>query len=504
MENNKINKAFRVKTKDVFIGNLGVGSSFPVRIQSMTNTDTLDTDATVKQCLELVVAGCELVRIACPSVTHAENLLNIKKELKKQKCFVPIIADVHFNPKVAEIAAQIVEKVRINPGNYIDKKGSFDPKSPNVFQIEKATKRIEPLIQQCKKYNTAIRIGSNHGSLSERILHKYGNTPEGMVFAALEFIEICESLDFYDLIISMKSSNVGVMIQATRLLLQKMKEKRKVYPIHLGVTEAGSGKEGIIKSACGIGALLKEGIGDTVRVSLTGNPVQEIPIAKSLVSLCNGEKTNFDFFSKSQKPIIKKPRFNVIGNTITADMNKRKAEEDGFLFVSPPFFNKKKKNVVLEINDNSLTKNDFILHCCANTTAPLLCYSCSALHLKNKQMTEEESVSLSFDILQALSLRITANEYIACPTCARTLCDVEGVLKEVKEATAKTQGYVIGVMGCVVNGPGEMTGADFGVVGSGKNKFNLFLNGKQIKINISQNKVVEELLSLIKTKEKLK
>jgi len=500
MDNNNYGNAFRVKTKDVFIGNLGVGSSFPVRIQSMTNTDTLDTMSTVNQCLELVEGGCEIVRIACPSIKHAKNLYNIKQELKKANCFVPLIADVHFNPKVAEIAAQFVEKVRINPGNYIDKKGEFYPQEESSFQLEKATKSIEPLIQQCKKHDTVIRIGSNHGSLSERILHKYGNTPEGMVFSALEFIDICESLDFYNLIVSMKSSKVDIMIQSSRLLLQKMKERGTVYPIHLGVTEAGSGKEGIIKSACGIGALLKEGIGDTIRVSLTGSPVQEIPVAKNLVSLCNGEKIRFDFFNEQQKLSTKKPNFIVVGNTANADINKEKTEKDGFIFASSLNFFKKEKmgKFALEINDNSLTKEVFVLHCCADATAILLNYSSSVLQLKNTQMTEEETVSLSFDILQALSLRITANEYIACPTCARTLCDVEGVLEEIKNATSETQGLIIGVMGCIVNGPGEMADADFGIVGSGKNKFNLFQNGIQIKTNIPQSKVVEELLSLIK------
>jgi (E)-4-hydroxy-3-methylbut-2-enyl-diphosphate synthase len=499
MENNNSINAFRTETKDVFIGNLGVGSNFPIRIQSMTNTDTLDTMSTVNQCLELVEGGCEMIRIACPGIKHAKNLHSIKQELRKANCFVPLIADVHFNPKVAEIAAQFVEKVRINPGNYIDKKGEFNPQKETAFQIEKATKSIKLLIQQCKKHNTAIRIGSNHGSLSERILHKYGNTPEGMVFSALEFIDICESLDFYDLIISMKSSKVGAMISSTRLLLQKMKERGTIYPIHLGVTEAGSGKEGIIKSACGIGALLKEGIGDTIRVSLTGSPFQEIPVAKNLISLCIGEKKRFDFFNKQQKKPIKKPRFIVVGDTDNADINKEKVEKEGFGFAaSLDFFEKEKKEkLALEIKDDSLTKENFILHCCADATAVLLNYYSSVLHINHTQTSDKEAVSLSFDILQALGLRITANEYIACPTCARTLCDVEGVLEEIKNATSETQGYIIGVMGCIVNGPGEMADADFGIVGSGKNKFNLYQNGKLIITNIPQKEVVKKLLLLI-------
>jgi len=499
MEKTNNNHVFRIKTKEVFVGDLGIGSSFPVRIQSMTNTDTLNTRATVNQCLELVATGCEMVRIACPSVKHAENLYNIKQELKKANCVVPLIADVHFNPKVAEIAAQIVEKVRINPGNYLDKKGSFNPQKSTAFQMEKAIKRIEPLIQECKKNNTAIRIGSNHGSLSERILYKYGNTPEGMVISAMEFVQICEDLDFYNLILSMKSSKVETMISSTRLLLDKMKENGNVYPIHLGVTEAGSGKDGIIKSACGIGTLLKEGIGDTIRVSLTGSPIQEIPVAEKLISLCDGEQKRFDFFNTQKKKASKKPRFIVVGNTDNADINKTEAEKEGFFFVSSPRSSEKNntEKQVLEIENNALTKEEYLIHSCANTSAFLLHYSYSALHLRHKQMTEEESVSLSFDILQALNLRITANEYIACPTCARTLCDVEGVLNEIKKATAKTQGFTIGVMGCIVNGPGEMAGADFGIVGSGKNKFNLFQNGEIVKKNVTQKNVVDEFLSLI-------
>jgi len=499
---NKKPSHFRLKNKAVFLGNLAIGSDYPIRIQSMCNTDTLDTDATVRQCLDLAKLGCEIIRIACPSVKDAENLQKIKDKLQENGCFVPLIADVHFNPKVAEIAAAIVEKVRINPGNYIDRKGD------RFFDEEKATARLRLLVDICKKHETAIRVGSNHGSLSNRILNKYGNTAEAMVFSALEFVEILEKLGFYKTIISMKSSSVSMMIEANRLLVKEMQKREHQYPLHLGVTEAGSGKEAIIKSACGIGALLKEGIGDTIRVSLTGNPLKEIPVAQDLTAVCKGDKQRFSYFLEKTIENHAKPDFVVLGNketkTYPANITALEAKEQGFQFLEEGVFPEtasEGKNI-LSINGENYSASDYTLYTAASSTAYLLSYICIGLYLQHHNVSTEENNRLSFDILQSLKLKITANEYIACPSCGRTLCDVEKVLEEVKKRTSKFKGLTIGVMGCIVNGPGEMQGADFGLVGSGKNQFSLFVKGKITQKNIPEKEAVNVLLDIIeKTQE---
>jgi (E)-4-hydroxy-3-methylbut-2-enyl-diphosphate synthase len=361
----------------------------------MTNTDTLDTNATVAQAIRMIVAGCEYVRIAVPGIMEAENLRNIKNELNRQGYQTPLIADVHFNPNIAEIAAAIVEKVRINPGNYVDKKkrikdaaclpdrqGFWMLDSNYNRELEEIAKRIAPLISICKEHGTAIRIGTNHGSLSARIMERYGDTPEGMVESALEFARICRGFDFHDLVLGMKASNVRVMIAANRLLVKLMKEENMNYPIHLGVTEAGSGEDGRIKSAIGIGSLLADGIGDTIRVSITEDPEKEIPVA--------------------------------------------------------------------------------------------------------------------YGILQAAGVRITKTEFISCPSCARTLFNIQDVLEKVKARTNHLIGLKIAVMGCIVNGPGEMADADYGYVGAGKGKVMLYKRQELVKKNIDEAVALNELIRLIK------
>ena len=368
----------RLKTKEVFIGNIPLGGDNPVRVQSMTNTKTLDTNATVSQVIQLVNAGCEYVRITAQSKKEAENLANIKAELKRQGYIVPIIADVHFNPEIAEIAAAIVEKVRINPGNYL-------PKSIDQFKDVEIYKfinfQISKLIKICRDHGTVLRIGSNHGSLSERILNRFGDTPKGMVESAMEFVKICRELDFHNLVLSMKASNAKIMIQSTRLLVSRMADEGMLYPIHLGVTEAGEGEDGIIRSAVGIGALLVDGIGDTIRVSLTGDPVKEIPVA--------------------------------------------------------------------------------------------------------------------YNILQSTGRRITKAEYISCPTCGRTSFNIEDILKQIKSRTEHLKGLRIAVMGCIVNGPGEMADADYGYVGAGNGKITLYKGKDIVKKNIDEKLAVDELINLI-------
>jgi len=377
----------RFPTRIVNIGNVPLGGHHPIRVQSMTNTDTLDTNATVAQAIRMIDAGCEYVRIAVPGIMEAENLRNIKNKLHKRGYNPPLIADVHFNPNIAEISAAIVEKVRINPGNYTDRKRKLDPgywmlDTNYTRELDEVAKRIAPLISICKEHGTAIRIGANHGSLSDRIMERYGDTPEGMVESALEFARICRGFDFYELVLGMKASNVRVMIAANRLLVERMKEEQMNYPIHLGVTEAGSGEDGRIKSAIGIGSLLTDGIGDTIRVSITEDPEKEIPVA--------------------------------------------------------------------------------------------------------------------YGILQATGVRITKTEFISCPSCARTLFNIQEVLEKVKACTGHLKGLKIAVMGCIVNGPGEMADADYGYVGAGKGKVMLYKRQELVKKNVDEAVALEELIVLIK------
>ena len=371
-------------SKQILIGQLPLGGGAPVRVQSMTNTDTLDTAATVGQTLRLVEAGCEIVRITAPDVKAAHNLYNIKNELLRRGCPVPLVADIHFNPAAAEVAAAIVEKVRINPGNYTDRSRGKSHYSDQEYADELARigDRMAALIDICRTHHTAMRIGTNHGSLSERILTRYGNSAEGMAQSALEFAEVCRRQDFHNLVFSMKASNVKVMVQSTRLFVDKMHQAGMDYPIHLGVTEAGDGEQARLKSAAGIGALLIDGIGDTIRVSLTEDPVAEIPVA--------------------------------------------------------------------------------------------------------------------YDILQAVGARITKAEYIACPSCGRTQYDIQQALLAIKARTMHLKGIKIGVMGCIVNGPGEMADADYGYVGSGPGKITLYKGHDVIKKDIPQQQAVEELIALIK------
>lgn len=372
------------QSREIKIGNLLMGGGNPVRVQSMTNTDTMNTQATVDQTLRLVEAGCELVRITAPNIQAAQNLANIKNELLKHNCNVPLIADIHFNPAAAEVAAQIVEKVRVNPGNYTDRNTGKTHFTDEEYQdeLKRIGDKIASLIEVCKKHNTAMRIGTNHGSLSERIMSRYGNTPEGMAQSAIEFAQVCRQQDFHNLVFSMKASNVKVMVQSTRRLVEKMQELGMDYPIHLGVTEAGDGDQGRLKSAAGIGALLIDGIGDTIRVSLTEDPVAEIPVA--------------------------------------------------------------------------------------------------------------------YDILQAVGARISKAEYIACPSCGRTLYDIQKTLQDIKARTSHLKGLKIGVMGCIVNGPGEMADAHYGYVGAGKGLVSLYKGQQMVKGNIPQEEALEQLVALIK------
>lgn len=371
-------------SRQITIGNLKMGGGAPIVVQSMTNTDTMDTEATVRQTLQLVEAGCEMVRITAPDVKAAQNLYNIKNELAKRGCNVPLVADIHFNPLAAETAATIVEKVRVNPGNYTDRNTGKIHFTDQEYadELKRIAEKMSTLIEICKKHGTAMRIGTNHGSLSERVMSRYGNTAEGMAQSAIEFAQVCREQNYDKLVFSMKASNVKVMVQSTRLFVEKMHALGMDYPIHLGVTEAGDAMQGRLKSAAGIGALLVDGIGDTIRVSLTEDPVEEIPVA--------------------------------------------------------------------------------------------------------------------YDILQAVGARISQAEYIACPSCGRTQYDIQEALQQIKARTHHLKGVKIGVMGCIVNGPGEMADAHYGYVGSGAGKITLYKGKEVVTRNIDQKDAVEALVQLIK------
>ena len=442
------------RSNTINIGNVVLGGANPIRIQSMTNTDTMDTMATVDQTLRLVEAGCEIVRITAPGIQEAHNLYNIKNELVKRGCTVPLVADIHYNPQAAEIAAGIVEKVRINPGNYVDRnvgKVSYTDAEYSA-EIEKIGERMANLIEICKRHNTAMRIGTNHGSLSERIVSRYGDTPMGMAVSAIEFANVCRSLDFHNLVFSMKASNVKVMVYSTRLFVQKMIEQGMNYPIHLGVTEAGDAEQGRIKSAAGIGTLLLDGIGDTLRVSLTEDPVAEIPVAKQIVKYLPRKQAS------KQDIVSLKTSFDRC--------------EDAVYFMP--------KYTTLEeyqIKEAAVYAKEYI-------------------DGKVQEIADDSDTAL--DIMQAVGAKISKAEYISCPSCGRTQYDIQSALQKIKAETSHLKGIKIGVMGCIVNGPGEMADAHYGYVGAGKGKITLYKGKEVVRKNIAQEEAVEALIQLIK------
>lgn len=415
-----------MNSKSAFsIGKVGIGGDYPVVVQSMTNTNTLDVAASVAQCKRMVAAGAEMVRLTVPSMKEVEAMRAIHSQLRAEGVQVPIVADVHFNPKVAEAMAAIVEKVRINPGNYVDKRNfSQVDLSEEDYKaaVDRMEERAKPLFEICKVHDTAIRLGINHGSLCDRIVSRYGNTPNAMVQSALEWIDICERNNFHKVVISMKSSNVQTMMAATLQLHQEMAKRGCTYPLHLGVTEAGAGVEGRVKSAAGIGALLLMGVGDTIRVSLTEAPENETPFAHTLLQAVQ-----------------------------QIDLKNLLVEEHTLII----------KEDIADI-DHWISK--------ASALAGYAYYNfhIKNIRLENPNFTEEELRDLENTILQACRIRMSKTEFISCPSCGRTQYDIQSVLAVVKERFANHPGLKIGVMGCIVNGPGEMADADFGIVGASK------------------------------------
>jgi len=645
---NSLTEYSRLKTREVSVGNLLIGNHHPVRVQTMTTTDTMDTMATVEQTIRCIEAGAELVRITAPSKKEAENLLNIKHELRQRGYDVPLIADIHFTPNAAEIAARIIEKVRVNPGNYVDKK-KFElidyTDAEYLEETERIRTRFTPLVKICKEYGTAMRIGTNHGSLSDRIMSRYGDTPMGMVESAMEFLRIARGENYHNIVLSMKSSNPQVMVQAYRLLVQQMQaEFNECYPLHLGVTEAGDGEDGRIKSAIGIGTLMEDGIGDTIRVSLTEDPEFEIPVCQDLVKRYTGRafhqpvkeliKVPYDPFNYSRR--VSTPVSNIGGKHVpvviadymqTADITPDSLQAIGYvydaatdkwtirdaaadylytggkildfalpgtlkvivdhaswmsapdkekyvpLFQGKSYSGSKEKSswmnvvgldvdkeeayemiaefqndptvvlciwssnlhtmasvrryiselmnrhivcpVILAVESQEPAMDDQLIAFSTNAGALLLDGMGDGIwlmndpdNMQNIKVTGRTYLeaknnhqfinNTSFSILQATRTRISKTEYISCPSCGRTLFDLQETTAKIRAVTNHLKGVKIAIMGCIVNGPGEMADADFGYVGSGPGKITLYRGKEVIKRSVNSDVAVEELINLLK------
>ena len=565
----------RRRTREVMVGSVGIGADNPIRVQSMITTDTLDTESSVKEVLQLADEGCEIVRITAQTRRHAANLEHIASGVRSEGCKVPLVADIHFKPDAAMEAAKWVEKVRVNPGNYADKK-KFLIRDYTDTQYSEELARIReqfsPLVKLCKERGVAMRIGTNHGSLSDRIMNRYGDTPRGMVESALEFARIARDLDYHDFVFSMKASNPKVMIVAYRLLVSALNDEGSDwnYPMHVGVTEAGDGEDGRIKSAIGIGSLLNDGIGDTIRVSLTEEAVCEIPVAKNLVYICssqkdikdlelNQEKIPFDPFNYNRRSTNKisvqgvniggketirvlttQQKFDAVSHKLK-DMGEFQPEiikeTSGLIEIDPrdkdavdringsqesipvgvidhidlpviPAYRllasriKEQHPIVLKdtlfpSDDPNLLFEKTLLKAASNIGS-LLCDGIGDAILIQGEEAPGQSLRLSYNILQAAGVRIFKTDYVACPSCGRTLFDLQETTAKIRAATGHLKGVRIAIMGCIVNGPGEMADADFGYVGGAPEKINLYVGKEPVKFNIPQDEAVERLIDLIK------
>lgn len=610
-ENSPLFNYNRRTSSVVNIGNTPLGGNNPVRIQSMTNTSTMDTDGCIQQSIRIIEAGGEYVRLTAQGVREAENLKNIKEGLRGLSYQTPLIADIHFNPGAADVAAQIVEKVRINPGNFVDPVKTFKnivySEEEYANELQKIKERFVPFLNRCKEYRTAIRIGVNHGSLSDRIMSRYGDTPQGMVESCMEFLRICILEDFTDVVISIKASNSSVMVRAVRLLVKQMGKEKMNFPLHLGVTEAGEGEDGRIKSAVGIGTLLLEGIGDTLRVSLSEDPEAEIPVAQSIIAyveekaklpiLEQASSPHYNPFDPSRRKIMAFHKFGE--NNVPVVISDRTAiENDRVLEIPPeilpdylyignknpdqyekqiplivdydsfkkrpetyPLFTLQEKEAWLNYHttpdfirltyrelveelfsdlknkpdtviildsddwniygqkafihrlmDRSLLNPVVLQHTYDETESGQLQIKASIdngsffldrladgilLSNKNRNIAIPVVDACSFGILQAAGRRMTKTEYISCPGCGRTLFDLHAVIKKVKAATSHLKGEKIAIMGCIVNGPGEMVDADYGYVGAGIGKVSLYKGKECILKNIPEEQAVEQLIQLI-------
>ena len=543
-------------TSEVTIGNITIGGTAPIRVQSMANTDTNHVEASVAQAIRIKEAGGELVRFTTQGIREAQSMKLIHEQLRARGVNVPLVADIHFNPKVAEEAAQYIEKVRINPGNFVA--GKTTDYTDEEFEAErnKIHEKLRTLISICKQHHTAIRIGVNHGSLSPRIMNRYGDTPEGLAASCMEFLELCQLENFHQIVISVKASNTLVMVQAVRLLVQKMDAVGFHYPLHLGVTEAGEGEDGRIKSAVGIGALLADGIGDTIRVSLSEDPECEIPVAKLLVDYIGTRKQHqpiigvvapvfnpyvytrrltkaIGIVGGNHHPVVvasKKGNYEPMPDYILEDtnlpmrslsypelneqvLNELKATPQIVLLHSSHknpvgemrvFFHRLLAEeitvpVVMARHYNETNVESLQIKVGADLGGLLLDGFGDGIMLTNEQnnITNEAINSIAFGVLQAARRRVSRTEYISCPSCGRTLFDLQTTVAKVKAATSHLKNLKIAVMGCIVNGPGEMADADYGYVGAGKGRVSLYRKNECIEKNIAEEEAVEKLLALI-------
>lgn len=477
-------------SSEVKVGKVCIGGNNPICVQSMTTTNTLDTVATVNQITELFNTGCEIVRVTTRSIKEAKNLKLIKELLFESGIDIPLVADVHFNPEVAEVAAQYCEKVRVNPGNYYGSTSDYNDE-------DAIDQRLSPLLDICKKHGTAIRIGVNHGSLSESILERFGNTALGMVESLMAFINVCEKYDFHNIILALKASNVSVMIESNILLVERLNQLGKTFPIHLGVTEAGSDEEGRIKSAVGIGYLLSLGIGDTIRVSLAEDPVNEIPIAKQIVNMVRLHSL-CDLITLTES--IEIPYFGYQGKgPVVITKNKSLQSDISFAELSEAFLIDKPKTLLIRkfiYKGNSV--DELMVEGAIVFAISLINKPIDGVYIEADGISNDKCASILKIILQVLGLRISNAEYVACPTCGRTQIGLVDCLRELKEKTSHLIGLKLAVMGCIVNGPGEMAGADYGIVGSSINKVKLYKGNKVVAHNIPQAEAVDKLILVIK------
>lgn len=546
----------RRKTTAVKVGNITIGGDAPIRIQSMANTDTNDIAASVAQTERIVAAGGELVRFTTQGVREAQNLGRIHAELRRKNCQVPLVADIHFNANVANEAAQLVEKVRINPGNFVASKHGDYTDEEFAAEIDKIREKLHTLIELCKAHGTALRIGVNHGSLSPRIMSRYGDTPEGLAASCMEFLRLCEAEQFHQIVLSVKASNVRVMVQSVRLLVAEMDKANMHYPLHLGVTEAGEGEDGRVKSAVGIGTLLADGLGDTVRVSLSEPPECEIPVAQKLVNYIAAraghapiDETDGDFgrlqFAKRPTIAIDGIGGNRAPVVIAAKRGNYAPQPDFILGENAPQMRsltldeltpetveqlRQHPQIILLRSHHQNPVGEMRAFFCrlaaAHIDAPVVLtrdYAESdleSLQLKaaadlgplfidgfgdgilitnsDEKIATEDINSLAFSILQAARVRTSRTEYISCPSCGRTMFDLQTTVAEIKAATAHLRNLKIAVMGCIVNGPGEMADADYGYVGAGKDRVSLYRRSECVARNIPASQAVERLLQLIR------
>lgn len=533
----------RRPTLEVRVGNTAIGGNNPVRIQSMASTSTMDTEASVAQARRIVDAGAELVRFTAQGVREAANLGEIRRRLRESGCDVPLVADIHFNPRAAFAAAEQVEKVRINPGNFVDPGRTFRKIEYTDEEYAAELRRLEealvPFLETCRANDTAIRLGVNHGSLSDRIMSRYGDTPAGMVESAMEFLRVCRSHGFDRVVISIKASNVVVMVETVTRLVEAMDAEEMHYPLHLGVTEAGDGEDGRIKSAVGIGALLREGIGDTIRVSLSEEPEAELPVARKIMDYIDLMATaasveaprdgrfrlgkgmrrisrEIGAVGGSRVPVV--PAVDGLTGLKEIDAEaviagKIDIAPDDIILLSasgevPGMTLEAAMNIlVAEGIDNPVILRGVYNGPDADTVRLRASIDLGALLLKgfadgieivSDALTPDEASRLALAILQSARLRISHTEYIACPGCGRTLFDLQQTLARVKEATSHLKGLKIGVMGCIVNGPGEMADADYGYVGAGVGKISLYKGKECVEKNIPAEEAVSHLVELIK------